>query len=142
MWFLFFLKPHSIHHHKVVNGFSPEAMQSLLTYAWPGNVRELENLIERTVVMSPQETITAEFLALPSQKGTTQPGTLQPLTEAKEAFERGYLKDLLGATQGNISRASQIAGRYRADFYKLLKKYGLHPSDKPTDISPHFPRSG
>ena len=57
----------------------------------------------------------------------------EPMT-AKEAFERGYLKDLLGATQGNISRASQIAGRYRADFYKLLKKYGLHPSDKPTDI--------
>jgi transcriptional regulator with PAS, ATPase and Fis domain len=79
-----------------------------LTYAWPGNVRELENLIERAVVMSPQETITAEFLAL-SPQGTAQPGSLQPLTEAKEAFERGYLKDLLGATQGNISRASQIA---------------------------------
>jgi len=129
----FFLKRHGEHHHKVVKGFSPEAMQSLLTYAWPGNVRELENLIERAVVMSPQEMITAEFLALSPQE-TTQPGSLQPLTEAKEAFERGYLKDLLGATQGNISRASQIAGRYRADFYKLLKKYGLHPSDKPTDI--------
>jgi two-component system response regulator GlrR len=31
-------------------------------------------------------------------------------------------------TGGNISRAAQFAGRYRADFYKMLKKYGLHPS--------------
>ena len=108
-----------------------------MTYSWPGNVRELENLLERAVVMSPQETITAEFLAL-SPQATTQPGSLQPLTEAKEAFERDYLKDLLGATQGNISRASQIAGRYRADFYKLLKKYGLHPSDKPNEVSARF----
>jgi len=31
-------------------------------------------------------------------------------------------------TGGNISRAAQFAGRYRADFYKMLRKYGLHPS--------------
>ena len=133
----FFLKRFGDHHHKIVKGFAPEAMQRLLTYAWPGNVRELENMIERSVVMAPQETITAEFIPLATPE-TTQPGSLKPLTEAKEAFERDYLKDLLGATQGNISRASQIAGRYRADFYKLLKKYGLHPADKPKDISPRF----
>jgi two-component system response regulator GlrR len=39
------------------------------------------------------------------------------------------LKEALQLTGGNISRAAQIAGRYRADFYKLLKKYGLHPAD-------------
>jgi two-component system response regulator GlrR len=51
------------------------------------------------------------------------------LTEAKEEFERGYLKEIVQLTGGNISRAAQIAGRYRADFYKLLRKYGLHPGD-------------
>src|SRR5262249_62247042 len=39
-----------------------------------------------------------------------------------------YLKNVLQLTGGNISRAAQFAGRYRADFYKMLKKYGLHPS--------------
>ena len=53
----------------------------------------------------------------------------KPLTEAKEDFERGYLKEIVQLTGGNISRAAQIAGRYRADFYKLLRKYGLHPGD-------------
>ena len=40
---------------------------------------------------------------------------------------RGFLL-VLQLTGGNISRAAQFAGRYRADFYKMLRKYGLHPS--------------
>lgn len=122
----FFLKQSTSRLNKPIRGFTPDAMQAIVTYAWPGNVRELENVIERAVVMSPKDMITLELL--PLNPGKTQ-GTIQPLTEAKESFEREYLKDLLRATEGNISRASQIAGRYRADFYKLLKKYGLHPSD-------------
>jgi len=122
----FSLKQSTSRLNKPIRGFTPEAMQAIVTYAWPGNVRELENVIERAVVMSAQDMITLELLSL--NPGKTQ-GTIQPLTGAKESFEREYLRDLLRATEGNISRASQIAGRYRADFYKLLKKYGLHPSD-------------
>ena len=122
----FFLKQSVARLNKPIRGFTPDAMQTMVTYAWPGNVRELENVIERAVVMSPKDMITEDLLPVTVGKA---PGTLQPLTEAKEDFEREYLKDILRATDGNISRASQIAGRYRADFYKLLKKYGLHPSD-------------
>ena len=122
----FFLKQSVARLNKPIRGFTPDAMQAMVTYSWPGNVRELENVIERAVVMSPKDLITADLLPLTTGKS---PGTLQPLTEAKEDFEREYLKEILRATEGNISRASQIAGRYRADFYKLLKKYGLHPSD-------------
>ena len=60
--------------------------------------------------------------------GVSPDAPLKPLTEAKEEFERTYLKNVLQLTGGNISRAAQFAGRYRADFYKMLKKYGLHPS--------------
>ena len=135
----FFLKQSTSRLNKPIRGFTPEAMQAMVTYSWPGNVRELENVIERAVVMSAHDMITVELLSL--NPGKTQ-GTIQPLTEAKESFERGYLRDLLRATEGNISRASKIAGRYRADFYKLLKKYGLHPSDNhgervPSDGSPN-----
>jgi hypothetical protein len=44
----------------------------------------------------------------------------------------GLEQVLLALSSGNISRASQMAGRYQADFYKLLKKYGLHPSEGKT----------
>ncbi len=42
---------------------SPEAEEALLAYSWPGNVRELENVIERAVVMSGQETLTPDAFA-------------------------------------------------------------------------------
>jgi len=81
--------------------------------------------------------ITADLL--PGGSGATD-GAIKPLTEAKEEFERNYLKELLELAGGNISRASQMAGRYRADFYKLLRKYGLHPSDGKT--KPAVPAAG
>lgn len=42
---------------------SPQAEEALLGYSWPGNVRELENVIERAVVMSGQETLMPEAFA-------------------------------------------------------------------------------
>ncbi len=114
---------------KPVRGFLPDAMQKLTAYHWPGNVRELEHAVEKAVILSSGEMITSDLL--PSGNGATA-GPFKSLTEAKEAFERNYLKELLDLTGGNISRAAQMAGRYRADFYKLLRKYGLHPSDGKT----------
>lgn len=122
----FFLEQSCQRLHKQIKGFTTDAMQALMAYAWPGNVRELENAIERAVVMASTDMITLDLIPMASSRIHSG---LQPLTEAKEAFEREYLKELLRITEGNISRAAQIAGRYRADFYKLLKKYGLHPSD-------------
>ena len=121
-----FLKQSAGRMHKSIRGFLPEAMQQLMLYHWPGNVRELENTIEKAVVLSTQDMITPDLLPAASQPSENQ---VKPLTEAREAFERGYLKEILQLTGGNISRAAQIAGRYRADFYKLLRKHGLHPGD-------------
>ena len=104
----------------------PDAMQKLMLSPWRGNVRELENTIEKAVVMATQDMITADLITYLNHSPEAQ---LKTLTQAKEEFERGYLKEVLGFTRGNISRAALIAGRYRADFYKLLKKYRLHPAD-------------
>ena len=109
---------------KILRGFTPAALNRLVTHPWPGNVRELENVVEKAAVMTRQDMITPDLL--PSM-GTSPDAPLKPLTEAKEEFEKTYLKNVLQLTGGNISRAAQFAGRYRADFYKMLKKYGLHP---------------
>lgn len=122
---------------KIVRGFMPDAMQKLMAYHWPGNVRELEHAVEKAVILSPRDMITADLL--PGGNGAAD-DAIKPLTEAKEEFERNYLKELLELAGGNISRASQMAGRYRADFYKLLRKYGLHPSDG--KIKPAVPVAG
>ena len=110
---------------KELRGFTPAALNRLVAHLWPGNVRELENVIEKATVMTRQDMITPDLL--PAMAASSD-SPMKPLTEAKEEFEKTYLKNVLQLTGGNISRAAQFAGRYRADFYKMLKKYGLHPS--------------
>jgi two-component system response regulator GlrR len=109
-----------------IKGFSPGALQKIMFYSWPGNVRELENTIECAVAMGRHDVIT-EDLILPAQ--TTDTGHLPPFKQAKQGFERDYVVELMELTQGNISKAAKLAGKYRADLYDLLKKYRLDPED-------------
>ena len=68
-----------------------------------------------------------EDLILQTKKRTE--GGLKPLKEAKQDFEKEYIAKLLLLSEGNVSKAAELAGKYRADFYELLKKYNLNPSD-------------
>jgi DNA-binding NtrC family response regulator len=54
---------------------------------------------------------------------------LRPLKDARDAFERDYLVQVLSMTDGNVSQAAKLAGKYRADFYDLLKKHDLKADD-------------
>lgn len=113
---------------KSLRGFTPEAMQLLLQHDWPGNVRELANVVERAVVLATQDMITPDVLLLGKPAAKLPQRALGPLKDAEEQFERGYLIQVLTATHGNVSQASALAGKYRADFYKLLRKHGLEPA--------------
>ena len=53
---------------------------------------------------------------------------LSTLREAREKFERKYLIQVLTAVKGNVSRAAEMAGKDRAEFYRLLRKHALAPS--------------
>jgi two-component system, NtrC family, response regulator GlrR len=122
-----FLKKFSSQMKKKVKGLTPAALQRLMLHDWPGNVRELENNIEYAVAMTVQDVLT-EDLILPAKNGAA-PETAKPLKEAKDAFEKNYLVRLLELTRGNVSSAAGLAGKYRADFYTLLKKHELNPGD-------------
>ena len=121
-----FLKKFSGEMKKEIKGISPSAIQKLLSYPWPGNVRELENTIEYAVAMTTRDVI-EEDLILQTKKGTE--GSLKPLKEAKKDFEREYISNLLLLTEGNVSKAAELSGKYRADFYELLKKHNLNQSN-------------
>ncbi|MFZ2448075.1 MAG: sigma-54 dependent transcriptional regulator [Syntrophobacteraceae bacterium] len=113
---------------KAVQGFSPEVMQRLMLHKWPGNVRELANVVERAVALSTASVVTPDNLFLGADE-TPQKPKLLPLDETRREHERAYLTQLLTETRGNVSRAASLAGRYRAEFYKLLHKYNLNPAD-------------
>ncbi len=117
---------------KRVKGFSPKALEVLRRYAWPGNIRELENLIERLVVLaSGDELITVK--ELPAELLDRQaPGSLGletmhgwTLKEARAAFERRYILQVLEQTEGNQSRAAQILGIHRNSLMAKLEELGI-----------------
>ncbi len=123
----YFLKKFNRQMKKEVKGLAPQAMQKLMLYEWPGNVRELENTVEYAVAMTQQDTVTEDFILQP--KGVHSEEFLKPLKEAKDAYERSYLIHLLEICEGNVSKAAKLAGKYRADFYDLLKKHDLKSED-------------
>ena len=122
-----FIKKYGEQMGRKVKGLTPAAMQRLMVHDWPGNVRELENTIEYAVAMT-REDVIFEDLILPS-KSVSVEQTIRPLKEAKDAFEKTYLSRLLELAQGNVSSAANLAGKYRADFYVLLKKHGINTGD-------------
>jgi two-component system response regulator GlrR len=121
-----FIKKISEKMKKKVKGLTPVALQKLMTHDWPGNVRELENTIEYAVAMTTHDMITEELI-LPT-KSSEPEDRVKPLKNARDAFEKTYLIHLLEITRGNVSIAAKMAGKYRADFYMLLKKHSLDPS--------------
>jgi two-component system, NtrC family, response regulator GlrR len=122
-----FLRRFSGEMNKDVQGISPEAMQRLVLYRWPGNIRELANVIERAVALASQGGIAGDHLLLGREQTPTSRPNVMPLKEARQEFERAYLTQVLTATRGNVSRAATLAGQYRPEFYKLMRKYDLDP---------------
>jgi two-component system response regulator GlrR len=114
--------------HKGVKGLSTAAMQQLMVYNWPGNVRELANVMERSVVLATEDLITPDLILLGRQTVRPLKSELLLYKDARAAFERTYLAQVLTATRGNVSRAAEVSGRHRAEFYKLLRKYDLDPA--------------
>ena len=110
---------------KNVNQFSSAAMKKLINAPWPGNVRELKNVVEYCVAMSGNPVIPKDLIMMEESVHDE----LKPFKEAKLAFEKKYIIQLLGLTNGNVSQAAKLAGKYRADFYDLMKKCGLSAED-------------
>ena len=125
---------------KDVKGLTPEALRKLMLHDWPGNVRELENTVEYSVAMTQKEFVTEEYILqgkmsfsdgaqAVNDKPPVSDDALRPLKDARDAFERDYLVQVLSMTDGNVSQAAKLAGKYRADFYDLLKKHELKADD-------------
>jgi two-component system response regulator GlrR len=122
-----FLKKFNHNMSKDVKGVTNGAIKKLLLHDWPGNVRELENTIEFAMAMNQRDYITEDDVL--QSKVLTVDETLKPLKDAKNAFERSYLIGLLQVCKGNVSEAAELADKYRADFYSLLRKHNLNAAD-------------
>ncbi len=113
---------------------SDEAVAVLQSYEWPGNVRQLRNVVERTLILAPRERLSIiEADMLPAEI-TQEPGGDSagitammgiPLREAREQFEREYLRVQICRFSGNISRTASFIGMERSALHRKLKTLGL-----------------
>ncbi|HBV20169.1 MAG TPA: sigma 54-interacting transcriptional regulator [Nitrosomonas sp.] len=117
-----FLELFANRYQRNINGFSPDAMQTLITAPWPGNVRQLMNVVEQSVVLSTTSLIPPTLVCDAINMETSQ---LASFEEAKKQFERDYLVRVLKITSGNVTQAARIAKRNRTEFYKLLQRYQI-----------------
>jgi two-component system nitrogen regulation response regulator NtrX len=115
---------------------APEAMVALQSYEWPGNVRQLRNVVEATVILAPGDRIgRIDLDLLPTEvlgrKGESDSGGASammgaPLKEARETFEREYLRIQIRRFSGNISRTAHFIGMERSALHRKLKLLGIH----------------
>ena len=124
-----FVKKFSQQMKKEVKGLMPQAIQRLMLHEWPGNVRELENTVEYAVAMTQQNMVAEDFILQTKGVGVASGEPLMPLKEARDAYEKAYLIHLLEICEGNVTKAAKLAGKYRADFYDLLRKHNLKSED-------------
>jgi DNA-binding NtrC family response regulator len=118
-----FLKLHRERYRRPIMGFTPEALDALRHHLWPGNVRELDHVVERAVLMSPGNIVTAFDLALEATPDARLSARLEEMS--LEDAERLLIKKALSRFEGNANRAAEALGLSRSALYRRLQKYGL-----------------
>lgn len=113
-----------------------DAMAALQAYDWPGNVRQLRNIMERTIILAPGDRMSridvdmlpSEIINDPASGAGSSPTSAimgAPLREAREAFEREYLRVQIRRFSGNISRTAHFIGMERSALHRKLKILGM-----------------
>ena len=113
-----------------------DAMAVLQSHDWPGNVRQLRNNVERLMILAGGDTeavISASML--PQDVGAMVPNLPNgnggehlmglPLRDAREMFEREYLRAQINRFGGNISRTAEFVGMERSALHRKLKALGI-----------------
>ena len=117
-----------------------DAMAALQAHNWPGNVRQLRNNVERLLILAtgdPSQAITLKTLppevsVVRATKGNNENEKLISLSlrDAREHFERDYLKAQIQRFGGNISRTANFVGMERSALHRKLKSLGLSSNDR------------
>jgi transcriptional regulator with PAS, ATPase and Fis domain len=105
----------------------PSALKILMDYEWPGNVRELENVIERAVVLSTGNRISADLLpkniTIPAPEASVR--FAQDSTSLKERvgnYEKAIILAALEKTDWNQKKAAQLLSVNATTLSEKLKR--------------------
>ncbi|MDA5193817.1 nitrogen assimilation response regulator NtrX [Govanella unica] len=121
--------------------FRDDVMARLQSFDWPGNVRQLRNMIERLLILATDDRTEVSVDMLPTELSGISPDVggqgivtevmSAPLKEAREAFEREYLRLQIDRFGGNISRTASFVGMERSALHRKLKSLGISTFERP-----------
>lgn len=97
--------------------------KSLLNHAWKGNIRELRNVIERAVILTDDDVLTAETLPLEFQINNEENEGAYSLTLAM--MENKHIRKVLAYTGGNKTKTAELLGIGLTTLYRKMEEYGI-----------------
>ena len=110
-------------YHRSVSGLDDSAAAVLESGYWSGNIRELQNCIEKAVILSDGDMLTAKDIDARSGSGVIPGPTGNPLRDTPD--EERLVREAIERSKGNISAAAKALGVSRPTLYAKMKKYGL-----------------
>jgi len=121
----FYVDLYNTEFHKRIKRVTPPAMTRLQAYGWPGNIRELRNAVERAMLLSEGDELSADLFPVGSAPTVTD-GVELPATGLNlEQWERSFVLQALERSGWNQTKAAAVLGlnrdqiRYRIEKFKL-----------------------
>ena len=129
----YFLKKHTKNTSRLVTGLTTETKKLMNEYSWPGNVRQLESAIERAILLSEGDLITAEDLPteVRQEVGPASEGAFKLPAEGInfEDVERNLITQAMEQTDYNITKAAKLLGLTFRTLQYRLEKFGIKKPD-------------
>ena len=115
--------------------FAPDALTRMKRLDWRGNVRELRNVVERLLILSEGEDITAADVDRYVRPSTGDPtGSLLDrfalFSDFRDAAEKLFIERRLEEFGWNVSRTAEEIGIQRSHLYNKLEKYAIERPDE------------
>jgi two-component system nitrogen regulation response regulator NtrX len=125
-----FIREFSRKESKTEKHIADDALAVLMGHTWPGNVRELKNIMERLMITSPSDIITADDIPPLSKENhrLSRPDSSDDrgsLRGARELFEKDYIAKKLAENKWNVKKTAEAIGLERSNLHKKIKAYGL-----------------
>ena len=119
-----FISTYAAKYRRSVTDLDDEAKALLMGHRWSGNIRELQNCIEKAVIMSDGEMLTAADLQLTPEKEAHDADRSQG-GETLEMAEEKAIRAAMARFGGNLSMVAKSLEISRPTLYTKLKKYNI-----------------
>jgi transcriptional regulator with GAF, ATPase, and Fis domain len=117
---------------KTIVKLPKSTINELKNYHWPGNIRELENVIERAVVVSPDDKLQLKNWTT-ADLDVIEKNALSTLDD----LQREHIMKVLKSTSGKVGGehgAAKILGLHRTTLQSKMKRFGIKIERNTADI--------